>query len=56
MQGPITPQKCIQRAIIDVIAPPSSEETQAALENAKKLRKWVLGKTGKVLTTKVVLE
>ena len=50
MQGPDTPQKCLQIAIIDVIAPP--QETQAALGNAKKLRKQVQPKTGEVLTTR----
>ena len=36
VQGLDTPLKCLQRAIIDVTAPPPSLETQAALANAKK--------------------
>ena len=56
VQGPDTPQKCLQRAIINVTAPPPSEETQAALANAKKPRKWVQAKTGGVITTQIVLK
>ena len=44
VHGPDTPQKCLQRAIIDVTAPPPSEETQAALANAKKPRKRMQGR------------
>ena len=56
VQGPGTPQKCLQRAIITTIATPPSEETQAALANANKPRKRVQAKTGEALTTQVVLK
>ena len=49
-------RKCLQRAISNITAPSPSEETQAALANAKKPRKRVQVKTGEVFTTQVVLK
>ena len=56
VQGPDTPRKCLQGTIIDVTAPPPSEETQAALASAKKPGKGPLVKTREVLTARVVLK
>ena len=50
------PWKCLQKAIIDVIASPQLEETKSVLANTKKQRKLVQAKTGEVLTTPAILK
>ena len=56
MNGPETPRKRLQEAIVQAISPQPSENTKKAVEIAKKQRKRVQANKGDVLTTPEVLE